>query len=90
LAIAAFVVSFAFVLCVIWPWTFRLVLDPKILVEDHIEKTPEELAAYLAEIWGRNYDLNQKMVLCIHNFFRLACISLLVEVVIWIVKLGRG
>jgi hypothetical protein len=90
LAIVAFVALFALVFVILWPWTFRFVLSPQILIEGHLDKDLPSLQIYLAQIWEKNYDLNRVRILQLHTVFRFACLALSVEVVAWLVSLGRG
>lgn len=89
-AIGAFVALFLLVLAILWPWRFRFVLDPKILIEDHLQKDVPELETYLGEIWGENYELNQVRMDQLHWLFRGACVALSLEVVSLLISLGRG
>lgn len=89
-AIGAFVALFALVLLILWPWPFRFVLSAQILIEDHLKKDVSELQIYLAQIWEENYELNRVRIRQLHAVFRLACLALSVEVVAWIISLGRG
>jgi hypothetical protein len=89
-AIVAFVVMFILVLSILWPWNFRFVLSATILLEDHRDKSPADLQAYLAEIWDRNYELNQPGIARMNLIFRGACLALSIEIVAWLVSLGRG
>lgn len=90
LAIGAFVALFLLALSILWPWNFRFVLSPTILIEDHLQKTASELQLYLAQIWEKNYDLNQKRVDQLHWAFRVACTCLSLEVIAWLIRLGKG
>jgi hypothetical protein len=89
-AIAAFVALFVCTLSILWPWPFRFVLSADILIEDHLEKEPDELHLYLAKIWRKNYVLNQAKIRQLHTVFRAACLVLMVEVVAWLISIGRG
>jgi hypothetical protein len=90
LAIVAFVTLFGLVLAILWPWRFRFTLSPQILIEDHLDKSVPELQKYLAEVWDKNYNLNDVTLGRLHVVFRLACIALPVEVLAWLLSLGRG
>jgi len=90
LAISSFVLLFALVLAILWPWGFRFVLSARILITDHRQKSVPELETYLAEIWEKNYDLNQVRIDQLFWLFRGACVFLSLEVVVWLARLGRG
>jgi hypothetical protein len=89
-AIVVFVFLFASVLAILWPWPFQFVMSAKILIEDHSQKPVPELQTYLAGIWERNYDTNQVRIDRLFWFFRAACCFLSLEVIAWLVSLGRG
>jgi len=89
-AIAGFVCLFALVLAILWPWPFRFVLSAQILIEDHSQKPVPELETYLAQIWERNYDLNQAKIDQFFWLFRGACAFLSLQVLAWLFKLGGG
>ena len=89
-AIGAFVALFGLVILILWPWKFRFVLSAQILIEDHLHKDPAQLHRYLAEVWEKNYDLNQVRVGQLHLIFRAACAALSIEVVAWLISIGRG
>lgn len=89
LAIAAFVILFGLVLAILWPWKFRFTLSPQILIEDHLDKSVPELEKYLAEIWDKNFNLNGVTLARLHLLFRIASIALTVEVMAWLLSLGR-
>jgi hypothetical protein len=90
IAIGAFVALFALTLVILWPWPFRFALSAQILIEDHLEKDVAELQVYVAEIWEKNYHLNQPRVDALHWVFRAACAALSLEVVAWLISIGRG
>ena len=90
LAIIAFVAVFVLALAILWPWGFQFVLSAEILIEDHLGKQVSDLQKYLAGIWGKNYDRNQVRVDQLFWLFRAACAFLSIEVVLWLIKLGRG
>jgi hypothetical protein len=89
-AIVVFVLLFASVLAILWPWRFQFVMSAKILIEDHSQKAVPDLQTYLAETWERNYDTNQLRIDRLFSLFRVACGFLSLEVVAWLVSLGRG
>lgn len=87
-AIGSFVVLFLLVLAILWPWGFRFVLSPTILIEDHIEKSVSDLQIYLAQIWRKNYEQNQGRVDQLHWVYRAALLALAIEVVAWLLSLA--
>ena len=90
LAIGAFAAIFASVGYVLWPRPFRFVLSARVLIADHFGKTTDALAVYLAEVWEKNYDSNQVKVDRLFWAYRAACGFLALEVVAWLIRLGRG
>ena len=87
-AIAAFGALFFLVLTILWPWAFKFVLNPTILMEDHVHKPVPELQLYLAEIWRKNFLQNQVTVDRLHWIYRLALLALAIEVIAWLLSLA--
>jgi hypothetical protein len=75
-----------------WRWTF--VMNPKILVEDHLlgpERTePDRLRQFLAESYNAYFDQNAKTLDWMFRFFVIACALLIYEAVVWVLVLERG
>lgn len=94
LAIGAFVaVAFSCVL-ILWPWTWRFASSAKILIEDHVNaqeaSSPGELHLFLARTIEGNWESNQRRLDGLSWCFRIASLSLALEVVLWVAALGTG
>ena len=89
LAIGSFIACFLLVLTILWPWGFKFVLNPNILIEDHRGKTVPQLQVFLAKTWRKDYEWNQERVRWLHWVYRGALLSLAVEVVAWLMSLAR-
>jgi hypothetical protein len=60
------------------------------LIEDHLNKDPADLHIYLARIWEKNRHLNQVRVRQLFWVFRFACAALSLEVIAWLISIGKG
>ena len=88
IAVGSFVVLFVVAMSILWPWKFKFVLNPEILIEDHMSKSVPQLQVYLARIWRENYEWNQRKVNQLSVVFRLGLLALVVEVLAWLLRLA--
>lgn len=88
IAVGSFFMLFVVAMLVLWPWTFKFVLNPEILIEDHMTKSVPQLQVYLARIWRENYEWNQRKVKQLSVLFRLGLVALVVEVLAWLQRLA--
>jgi hypothetical protein len=88
IAVGSFLVLFVVAMWILWPWSFKFVLNPEILIEDHVSKSVPELQVYLARIWRENYLWNQRRVDQLSVVLRLGLVALVVEVLAWLLRLA--
>jgi len=88
IAVGSFFVLFLVAMVILWPWKFKFILNPQILVEDHMSKSVPQLQIYLARIWRENYDWNQRKVRQLSLVLRLGLVALVVEVFAWLLRLA--
>jgi hypothetical protein len=93
LAVGAFVSLAALCLLILWPWTWDFVMSATVLIEDYLNDgkgiTAEELQIAIAKISEENWDANSKKLDRLFWCFRLATLCLALEVLTWLIALGR-
>jgi hypothetical protein len=89
IAVGSFFVLFVVALLILWPWGFKFILDPVILIEDHVGKSVPQLQVYLAGIWRENYLWNQRRVKKLSVILRVGLVALVVEVFAWLLRLAN-
>lgn len=88
IAVGSFFMLFVMAMFILWPWSFKFVLNPEILIENHMSKSVPQLQVYLACIWRENYEWNQRKVKELSVVFRLGRVALVVEVFAWLLRLA--
>jgi hypothetical protein len=88
LAIAAFVVVALAVTLIVWPYKWRFVLGPTKILEGGAKASGNDavhsaLAGFLDGNWRTNRSRIDLLVL----YFRVECLALLAETVLWLVDL---
>jgi hypothetical protein len=88
IAVGSFFMLFLVAMFILWPWGFKFILNPQILIEDHVSKSVPQLQIYLARIWRENYEWNQQKVKQLSVVFRLGLVALVLEVFAWLLRLA--
>jgi hypothetical protein len=93
LALAAFVAAGGLCILILLPWSWRYSVSARTLLEDHVDvverSSARQLHRFLALTHEANLRANQAKVDRLGSFFRLASVSLALEVIAWILDLSR-
>jgi hypothetical protein len=92
-ALGAFFAVSVLTIVVLLPFEWKFALSARVLIEDHLE-VPErndaaKLRRFLALRHERNWDGNFKKLTRLFWCFRLACVFLTLEVLLWTIDIGR-
>jgi hypothetical protein len=93
-AIAAFVTTVVLTIGILLPWPWTFVLSPRILVEDHLDRSsktdPDDLRRFLATTMEGHHTKNATILGRLFLVFGLASALLVYEAVSWLLVLERG
>ena len=77
---------------ILWPWTWIFSTSPAVLIEDHIRVVPPtapgELRLALARSLEKHWNENEAKLNWLYWAFRAASLSLVFEIVAWLIVLG--